>query len=286
MKRSKASAATLVLALAAGVAGAACKQQPAGEVADAGAAVAVVDAATVTSRADAADPEGYGAKVQAWNDALTRKDTSALAAMYAPKDVLFYGAHGLTREAVVKAKSGYLAKHPDFVQTVADVHVKQWRATFAKTVTEGGKTTTYAAYLAFENGLIAVEGDETTDKNREAAAAVKDGDRCGLAAAGLVTKQMHDAIATCQKWVDQSHDPSVHCGGMDEPPMPGQPAWTFEVHIDHPERIEPVAFISVDLTKRTVTEDGLVMEGEEKPFAVDPKAMDDAVATCAKYPPH
>jgi hypothetical protein len=271
-----------------------CKTERASESADASPALTVPAADTATALVDAAvprtdggkhrsglDPNGYAAKVQAWNDALNRKDGKALGAMYAPTEIAFYGTYWLDRAQTVKAKAAYFAKHPDFAQTVDDIEVRGSRATFAKTTTVDGKATTYAAYLFFTKGLITVESDETTDKNRQAAR--DEGDRCQNAAAGVVTKVIHDAMEQCLKTVDEAHDPTVHCAGMDQPS--GGLAFTFEIFIDHPEHIEPLVFVNVDVGKRTATEEGLLTEGEERPVAFDPKVMEDAVKTCAEHPP-
>ena len=294
MRTARALAAALLVVALAG-----CKKDEPPRLAEDAAPPVVVDAATAAAAdsGGATDPHGYGDKVRGWNEALNRKDLVALAAMYAP-NVLFYGSRAASRDGVGKAKKGYLAKHPDWVQKVTDVQVKGTRATFAKTVTVGGKTTTYAAYLGFDSGgLIAVEGDETTDKNRlaaltapndEASSAVDAGDdeRCEDAAMAVVSKELRRLNRYCAKVVDGAHDDSIHCGGQDQPPVPGAPEWTFHIFVDHEDHLETLAFVSVDLSARTASEVGPATDSiDEKPIAFDPKVMENAVATCAKYPP-
>ena len=198
---------------------------------------------------------------------------------------------------MTQAKKGYLAKHPDWLQKVADVQVKGTRATFAKTVTVAGQTTTYAAYLGFgSGGLIAVEGDETTDKNRLAALTAQsdqaaasdagDDERCEGAAMAVVSKELRRLNRYCATLVDGAHDDSIHCGGQDQPPMPGAPEWTFHIFVDHVDHLETLAFVTVDLSARTASEMGPATDAiDGKALAFDPKLMDAAIATCAKYPP-
>ena len=215
---------------------------PAAEPFDAAVAVApVANGDAGARRLAATDPHGYAGKVQAWNDALTRKDMGALAAMYAPRLLMFYGARGMTRAQVLQAKTDALTRHADFTQTIADVRVQGSTVNFAKTSTVDGKTATYAAYLDFDEkrGLIDVESDETTDRNR---AVAKVQDACENAASAVVSKMLDREMAECQKTVDDAHDPAIHCGSMGEPPSAGSPAWTFGVFIDHPEHIETLAF--------------------------------------------
>ena len=88
---------------------------------------------------------------------------------------------------------------------------------------------------------------------------------------------------SCQAAVHDSHDPAVHCAGMDQPG--GGLAFTFEIFIDHPEHIEPLVFVNVDVGKRMATEEGVATDGEERPIAFDPKVMEDAVKICAQHPP-
>jgi hypothetical protein len=288
------SVATALLVAAVGLAG--CKTEKASESIDASPTATVPVADTATALFDAApprtdggkrrsglDPNGYAAKVQAWNEALNHKDVTALGAMYAPGEIAFYGAYWLSRAQVLKAKSGYFAAHPDFAQTVDDIDVQGSRVTFAKTSTVDGKATTYAAYLFFTKGLISVESDETTDKVRQSSKRPFDGERCQDAAGAVVAKVIQDNMDRCQKTVDQGHDPAVHCAGMDQPN--GGLAFTFEVFIDHDEHVEPVVFVNVDVGRRTATEEGVATEGEERPVAFDLKAMDDAVKICAEHPP-
>jgi hypothetical protein len=278
LRTARGLAAALVVTLAA------CKHDPpaSADAATADAAVSPpVDAgATATAHDAGADPHGYADKVRAWNDALNRKDMAALGPMYNAKSIVFYGTAGTTRAAVVKAKTGYLAKHPDFSQKIADLSVTGGRVTFAKTSTVGGKTTTYAAYLDFENGLVSQEGDETTDKNREDAREA--GENCEDAVAAIVADQVRKASNECLELVDAAHDPTVHCGGMTIAPTASDPTWTFQTFIDHPEHIETLSFATVDLDKATATE---MRGGEEKTLKFDRRAMDEAIRICANKPP-
>jgi hypothetical protein len=119
-----------------------------------------------------------------WNAAHRVQDASGFEQLYADS-VLYYGVQR-PRDACVESKRRFLAKHPDFRQTlIGEVQVTKSsessaRATFIKEVTTAGKTKRYPSYLELTHSAhgwrISVEGDEITDAALNRVAGDWDGD--------------------------------------------------------------------------------------------------------------
>jgi hypothetical protein len=107
-----------------------------------------------------------------WNKALVEQNLGALRPLYA-REVMIYGRQKILEE-VIQEKATYFSKRSTFIQKLGTVTVRQesplqFRASFSKTSGTAEKASTVKAYLVFikygSKWLIAVEGDETTDKN-------------------------------------------------------------------------------------------------------------------------
>lgn len=108
-----------------------------------------------------------------WNDCLVKQDTRNLATLYAEK-VSIYGTTFLKSQAISN-KEEFFKKYANFNQsitgdiTVTKVANQQYKATFIKRSTYGGKTSDVRAYLLFGKVFnawkIIKESDDVTDKN-------------------------------------------------------------------------------------------------------------------------
>jgi hypothetical protein len=158
-----------------GIVAMAC-DKPAPTVADAAppiaSASAVPKAATPATTTPTPDDE-LVTLTQRWNDALAKRDASALEKIYGA-DVRLYDQN-LSRAAAVKNKAAALAKSPDYTQSIASIAIDRKQAdrptaTFLKTWKTGGKESSVAGILVFgkePSGWVVVEeSDQTTDKKR------------------------------------------------------------------------------------------------------------------------
>lgn len=102
------------------------------------------------------------AVVLAWNAAHSKRDVSALEAVYAA-DVWFYGVR-LSKAECGKRKAAAFVAAPDYTQTLADVKFMDdgsggFFVTMTKISVAHGESKRYAAYLYIDDGRIIAEGD-------------------------------------------------------------------------------------------------------------------------------
>lgn len=108
-----------------------------------------------------------------WNETLIKRDTHTLKTLYAIQ-ASSYGTLA-SKTKVISAKQSFFGSYPDFSQSITGdiligkISESQYKATFPKHSTYGGKTGTVQAYLIFENSeggwKINNESDDITDKN-------------------------------------------------------------------------------------------------------------------------
>jgi hypothetical protein len=105
---------------------------------------------------------------QAWNDALSKADMSALLPLYA-EEVNAYG-RTMTQQACIEGKQAWLAKNAGYKQLLGeDFFVRTTpegnELSFTKTTITAGKRKTFDAYLVFdrETNKIVRESDLSTD---------------------------------------------------------------------------------------------------------------------------
>jgi ketosteroid isomerase-like protein len=108
-----------------------------------------------------------------WNDCVVKQDIQTLATLYADQ-VFVYGV-SISKAQAISNKEDFFKKHTDFNQSITgDIAVtkvtdNQYKVSFPKRSSFGGKTSDVQGYLLFDkvdgNWKITNESDDITDKN-------------------------------------------------------------------------------------------------------------------------
>ena len=159
-----------------------------------GAALATAPSpSAATAPSDAAVPSTLPSDlppvVVAWNDATTKHDLAALAAVYGD-EVTFYGAD-LVRADCVTKKADAFQRSPDSTQRIRDAKVMPdgndgAYVTFTKDSTAEGKTTSVGGYVYVDRAQLIAEGDLPKTEAKDAWCQINTPDAWGVPTTNVV----------------------------------------------------------------------------------------------------
>ncbi len=203
--------------------------------------------------------EQVKAALVAWNDALDRHDTSALAPLYA--DTVDYYGKKLGGPAVVQMKAKALKRDSEFHQQIVGdptfVDGDDIRVDFVKRSGRAPKLRDVKASLlvGLRNDKVVIlrETDEPTESRAAKQAAAPETNEgpswqrnCENAADEVVNAlpQVKKEVADLEKAVEKS-ERDVHMGGIG-PEWDQNGGFSATIGIDNPERFENYIFYGVD----------------------------------------
>jgi hypothetical protein len=241
-------------------------------------------APTTATKTASADPEEASilAVTKKWNDALAKRDSESLRALYDDKVRLYTTT--TDRAGAVKAKAAAFTSAKDYTQSIGPVEVdlrdkNKPSASFEKTWTANGKTSKVLARLKFVKGggggeyKITEESDNPSDARRKKASDPKS---CEAAIVEVVS-----SVPSAKKILNGPTNPAAGhtSNGMRLDPHEDNPnIVAVAIHESHADHLTTLGWYDVD------TQSGIVKETmpEDVVVTADPAKVTAMKAACKK----
>jgi hypothetical protein len=231
---------------------------------------------TAATKPAAADPaeDAILAVTKKWNDALAKRDSESLRALYDDKVRLY--TTSTDRAGAVKAKAAAFTAAKDYTQSIGPVEVdlrdkNKPSASFEKTWTANGKTSKVLARLKFAKGgsdyKITEESDNPSDARRKKASDPKS---CEAAIVEVVS-----SVPSAKKILNGPTNPAAghSSNGMRLDPHEDNPnIVAVALHESHADHLVTLGWYDVDtqsgVVKETMPEDVVVTADAAKVTAM------------------